>query len=454
MSIIFIFLLFQFLKIAESAIFIKFNRLMSIIKEETYSLDNQYVNQRIDNPYQTIIRIGDPSQYIPGFLKTDEHSFYLSNYNCPKYQSYHRTMSQDLKYITPKEYFDDGSINEYHFTDSLFFDQVFKPHLKIYDYPLIVDNNLVGPQCFHIGSQVLLNKEETGNNVIDVLFNKNYTESSLFEYNIINDDEMHLVFGLELSEEEKKKYKFINPITIYESEFYKNQKWGLTLDYININDYSKLFNNKFSAELDISVGCFLGNTEFHDYFKQYLKDNDIFVEPKICEQEYYIYFFNKDMKGFEKMKNFEIKFYNKEFNYNYTFNYEDLFLEKRNGYYLLIAFEKSFKANWKLGYPFFKKYKFIFDIDSKLIGFINPNGYPDDNKNIQESNFNVKKFLLIIGIIFIAIIILIIGIFIGKKLYEVRKARANELLDEYEYKENNDKIDIKKDEIEPEENIN
>ena len=265
---------------------------------------------------------------------------------------------------------------------------------------------------------------------------------------------MHLVFGLELSEEEKKKYKFINPITIYESEFYKNQKWGLTLDYININDYSKLFNNKFSAELDISVGCFLGNTEFHDYFKQYLKDNDIFVEPKICEQEYYIYFFNKDMKGFEKMKNFEIKFYNKEFNYNYTFNYEDLFLEKRNGYYLLIAFEKSFKANWKLGYPFFKKYKFIFDIDSKLIGFINPNGYPDDNKNIQESNFNVKKFLLIIGIIFIAIIILIIGIFIGKKLYEVRKARANELLDEYEYKENNDKIDIKRDEIEPEENIN
>ena len=107
-----------------------------------------------------------------------------------------------------------------------------------------------------------------------------------------------------------------------------------------------------------------------------------------------------------------------------------------------------------MGYPFFKKYKFIFDIDSKLIGFINPNGYPDDNKNIQESNFNVKKFLLIIGIIFIAIIILIIGIFIGKKLYEVRKARANELLDEYEYKENNDKIDIKKDEIEPEENIN
>ena len=54
---------------------------------------------------------------------------------------------------------------------------------------------------------------------------------------------------------------------------------------------------------------------------------------------------------------------------------------------------------------------------------------------LKESNFNYKNFFIIIGFIIAAIAILILGIFIGKKLYEVRKARANELQDEYEYKE-------------------
>ena len=121
MSFIFIFVIYQFLKYIESSIVIKFNRLMSIMKEKDYRLDLEYENQRVDNPYRTTIRIGNPIQYIPGFLRTDEYDFYLSNYNCPKYEKYNKAGS-DFSYITSKEYFDEGSINEYHFKDSLYFE--------------------------------------------------------------------------------------------------------------------------------------------------------------------------------------------------------------------------------------------------------------------------------------------------------------------------------------------
>ena len=452
MSINIVFLFFLFMEISKSHIAIRFNRIMSIIKEQNYSLDNEYVNQRVDNPYRTYLRLGDPSQYIPSFLKTDEYSFFLSNVNCPSHTFVWRGMSKDLIYITPSECFDDENINEFHVLDSIFLEEtndnlIFRD-IKILNCSLIIDNYMKGPQCFHIGSQGFLKAEETGNNLIDILFKTKYIKSSLYEYKIINDDEMHLNIGLDLNNEEIKNYKFIKPITVYESDFFSYQKWGLAFERIYINNYNNDYKGESQAELDIHLGCLLGNFDFHEYFKKFLKDNDIFVEPKICEQNYYIYFFGKDMPNFDKLKNFKISFYFKELNYNFSFGYQDLILEKRNGYYLLIAFEKDIRNNWKFGFPFFKKYKFIFDQNSKLMGFYCPNGCSSNNPNgypsHKESNFNIKKFLMIFGIVFGAIVILIIGIFIEKYIYEVRKAKANELLDLYEEKENQ-KLEVNKD---------
>ena len=444
MSINIAFLFFLIMEVSKSHITIRFNRMMSIIKEQNYSLDNEYVNQRIDNPYRTYLRLGDPSQYIPSFLKTDEYSFYLSNVNCPSYILVYRGMSKDLIYITPEEYFDDDNINEFHVLDSIFLEEtndnlIFKD-IKIHNFSLIIDNYMKGPQCFHIGSQVLLKAEETGYNLIDILFKNKYIKSTLYEYKIINDDEMHLNIGLDINNEEIKKYKFIKPITVYESEFFSNQKWGLAFENIYINNYNYDYKGESKAELDINLGCLLGSFDFHEYFKKFLKFNNIFIEPKICEQNYYIYFFEKNMPNFDIIKKFEISFYFKELNYNFSFGYQDLILEKRNGYYLLIAFEKNARSNWKFGFPFFKKYKLIFEQNSKLMGFYCPNRCSSN----KESNFDIKKCLMILGIIFGALMVIVIGIFIGKFTYEVRKAKANELLDLYEEKEK-EKLEINED---------
>ena len=432
-------LLFFLLKIIQSHLVIKFNRLMSIIKEQNYSLDYEFVNQRIDNPYISYIRLGDPHQYIPSFIKADEYSFYLSNYNCPKSVFIFREMSHDFSYITPKQYFDEDDFNEYHFSDSLFLDETINnaefSTCKIDNYLLMVDNNMKGQQCFHIGSQVKLRADETGINLIDMLFKKEYIKSNLYEYKIINDDEIYFNMGLNISNESIKNYKFIQPIHIsnYESEYYSNKKWGLKFDKIYLNNYNNAFKGESNAELDINVGCILGNSDFYVYFKEYLRANNISVEPMIGEQEYYFYFFKRDMPGIEIIKNFEISFYDKDLNFNFRLNSQDLLIEKMFGYYFLIAFERKIKPNWTFGYPIFKKYKFIFDSNKEELGFYCSNECSENP--LKESNFNYKNFFIIIGFIIAAIAILILGIFIGKKLYEVRKARANELQDEYEYKE-------------------
>ena len=460
MSIIPIFLLFQAINLINSNIIIHFRRFMSIIKEQTYSLDLEYVNQRVDNPYKAEINLGDPSQRIPGFLKTDEFSFYLSNHECPHSTIYYYTGSNNFTYITPKEYFSEDHITNYQFSDALNLQRLNSINVsdtfnlsdyiytKIGDYMLSSDNNMKGQQCFHIGTQVSLRGDEKRTNLVESLYEMGEIESQLFEFKIISDDEMCLVLGLELEEEEKKQYKFINSITIEDTAFFNYKKLGLKFVNINLNNYGTSYNTETNAEFDISLGCLLGSTDFNEYFKMFLKDNNISVEPKLLEQEYYVYFFKSDFEKIEIIKNFAITFYNKELNYKFILDYDDLFLEKRNGYYFLIAFTKEFRSTWKIGFPFFKKYKFIFDQESKSVGFYCPDGCADGNSQIKQNSFDYKKFFIIFGIIVGAIIILIIGIFIGKTIFEVRKKRANELLEVYEYKEDeNNQITDEKEKI-------
>ena len=115
----------------------------------------------------------------------------------------------------------------------------------------------------------------------------------------------------------------------------------------------------------------------------------------------------------------------------YTFNldYKDLFYEKNGKYFFNVIFDKNNKIQWKLGKPFLKKYVFVYDYDSKTIGFYNellPGG--KKSKKILNFFLNILYFIIIC-------ICGYIGFFYGKKIYDkVRKKRVNEIDDEYEYK--------------------
>ena len=94
-------------------------------------------------------------------------------------------------------------------------------------------------------------------------------------------------------------------------------------------------------------------------------------------------------------------------------------------------------SRWNLGKLFTLKYKFVFNQENKVIGFYTPTDAPNNNNEVLAK---YKYIWIIVGII-AGLLLILVGYFIGKYIYQVRKKRANELLDEYDYTQNDEKND-------------
>lgn len=430
-SFIYFFLLLYLLELIQSSLIIKFKRYLPIKSESKSITLEEFINKRISNIYTTNIFLGNPPQTIPGFLKSYEHKFYLSNEYCPNQKYFYKEKSitfslqnSDVNYI--------GKFIH----DTLYLDSINSNTIKFDNFTMNVDNDLKSPQCFHIGTQLSFKEIEKNTNLIDILHKRNFIKSYFYEYRISNDDELLLILDLNI-DINNNEYKFIKPINRIVSYYNNNQKWGLSFYKYKLKNYTFSLNTEVQAEFNINYGCFFGITEFKEYFEKYLEDNGIFVEAKYIEREFYIFFFEKNLKNVEKLKNIELTFYHRELNFNFTFTYEDLFIESDNGYYFLVIFDYKNSDVWKFGYPFFKKYNFVFNHDAKIMGFTNSN---IDNNISYDKNMTGKKmnskivFIIILGVILIAVAILLFGILIGKKIFSVRKVKVNELLELYDYK--------------------
>ena len=132
--------------------------------------------------------------------------------------------------------------------------------------------------------------------------------------------------------------------------------------------------------------------------------------------------------------------------YNYTFELtdKDLFQIRGDKKYFLIIFDSTSNFPWKFGKLFMQKYLFNFDTDSSMIGFYrkinNENNESNENNGKNEISENISNSNFLVWI-FMGILIIIFGIgcfCLGKFLYNKnRKKRANELEDDYEYKQKN-----------------
>ena len=133
----------------------------------------------------------------------------------------------------------------------------------------------------------------------------------------------------------------------------------------------------------------------------------------------------------------KIQFFNKDYNYTFELNPNELFIKNNNFYFFLVYFDHYPTDNWILGKPFLKKYQLTFDMDGKTIGF-----YTNINKNGKY--FYVKKTSKFTAIALIFCILIIIGlvafIFIYLRRRQFKKRNANELDDDFTYIPKNDKI--------------
>ena len=117
-----------------------------------------------------------------------------------------------------------------------------------------------------------------------------------------------------------------------------------------------------------------------------------------------------------------LNFFHKEFNFTFTLNYQDLFLEKDDKYCLLVIFNHIHAfQDWTLGKPFMTKYEFIFNTEKTTIGFYT---------NFKDSSSSIGFKIIIVFIIIIIGLIYFINQILKLKR---RKARKNEIEEVFDY---------------------
>lgn len=252
----------------------------------------------------------------------------------------------------------------------------------------------------------------------------------------------------------------------YTSSLSGSMEWMLSFNdiyYTNkSNDRVKI--SKFlSGEIFIDFD-YISVTE--EYFSSIKKDffND-YILKGICRviklKEFYLrnQFITCDKKKFtlSEQKKFPSLFlFHRGYNYTFELSYQDLFTESKYDTSKIIfsaIYDPWNPDYFKFGKSFLKKYQFFFNIDSKQLAFVNlakkidggEGEGPGDDRGSDKKNENSEGregktnnkgtlskiiWIIILGILAIGILI---GIIIGKKVWERRKKRVNELQDEDDY---------------------
>ena len=226
--------------------------------------------------------------------------------------------------------------------------------------------------------------------------------------------------------------------------------WGLNFKKIyleNKDNFEEILNDCERCKLvefDPNFGLIKGSKKYEDLINELLFNN--YINNNICfrniiainknyeENDYHYYYCNISIKNEIKNKFNSILFEHSVFNTNFSLDFNDLFLIKENYIFFKIIFDDF--SNWIFGLPFISKNMFIFNSESKEIGYYSKNiNNLEENNNDNENNKINVLFVKVVMILVLSIVLIAVGIFIGKKLYGLkRKVRLNELEDDFEIK--------------------
>ena len=257
----------------------------------------------------------------------------------------------------------------------------------------------------------------------------NYTSD--YEGNLIIGEQPHNFDSVNFHKDELSfSYPFLN------DDFYD---WGLLFDEISFNDvnFRQFHYSSFNYELNYIKGNIDLENQLDIYFNESILNKTCFKEKIYHSYRPHSFFHCKKILFKDNMKYFPpLKFFQYDFNYTFELTYKDLFIEKNDKIILLIFFDQM-RFDWRLGKPFLRKYSFLFNQDTKMVGFYkNQNIGNNTNKNNLDSKW---KIILIVFVIFFAIVILVFsGILIG--IYLFRKKRKNKYTidEDYDYTTKND----------------
>ena len=376
-----------------------------VFSSEIISLDLQYFyNNTLSNSLYSIFNILDKT-YIYTFLKVGELEYNIKA--LISMEKYYFSMSSRYEAIDTKNLSQIYNINK---------SSTFRNISLLDKYYIKSINDIAAKEKFKINSLTI--------NDFDFIYesnNANMKNSSLVEINYMN-------IGLQILSNDKFKYNFIS--LLKERKIINNYNWFILFEQLpkksdgEIYSLDEILNNKPKLLMGVLphaydpkkfiekqfVQLYSNNLQWVIYFKYIYYFNKNKTNTDIISQKRSIYgnrveidfnnlliygpslyltyikrdFFNEylslnichiytddNIEGIfcEKSKNFV------------EFNYQDLFLEKDNKFWFLIVNEIYTEIDeWYIGFSLLKKYQFVFNQDSKTIGFYNPDLEVETNR--------------------------------------------------------------------------
>ena len=212
-------------------------------------------------------------------------------------------------------------------------------------------------------------------------------------------------------------------------------------DKTNQNFFNDLKKDEFLKEIvipEVSVYYItkfdynFGGIAIPEYFNIYLEQKvfSSYLESRECSTEIIKvakgminckFFYCKNEKSIiNKIKDKipTILFFQDHLKYNFTINVNDIIYIKDNYIYFLFFFSTSQKNRWTLGKPFLKKYPFVFNPETKHIGFYS---------SFLLTGIKHKTVIIIASIL--SVIFIIIGLLIGRKKYKIHKIKKQQALE-------------------------
>ena len=430
------------------------------------SFSNNIIRNLYENNIFINIKIGTPSQEIKLPININSDDFFISkpdadfDRNYPKRNGdfyFNQSLSKTFDYqIGRKEetYYSHPHLSNY-VQDSFnfIFTKNQKNEIKIENFKFLLAYQIRESEHGVIGLKGYANNIRR-QDFLTSLKNYNLTNSYIWYLKYNNSKKGNLIIGNfphhdEYNNKNCKKnciFKEKHFAKIYSNitkDSWRNQ-WGLNFKNILIqnNDHNENIlidcEKCKMAEFNPNLGIIKGSQKY----EQIIKDNlfNKYITLNLCfkeiitinknyeENSYNYYYCNSSIYNNLKIEFNSIIFEHREFQTNYSLDFDDLFIQENEFIFFKIIFDDYY--NWIFGAPFLSKYLFSFNSDTKEIGFYSENIL---NENNNDNKFDIIQFIKIIGIIVLGIILIIIGIFIGKKLFgPKRKTRMNELEDNFE----------------------
>ena len=290
---------------------------------------------------------------------------------------------------------------------------------------------------------------------------------TMYNFNFYNELEKNdkgfdgeLIIGAAPHETDTGYYNESDFITVsnYVDEYYYTDMWdgkyiNFTLHFKNVFfflnnnniDENKIYVNTTEsdkASIDFEIGLTKCPFQYYTliksvFFQQYITTNAC-KETTISGGFYGILCDKNKLNAKDFYEKFPtIYFEHLDFNYTFTLDSNDLFIEKDGFLYFGLVSQNEKLNNWRFGQPFLKKYRLVFNHDRKSIGYYIKHKEKEYTPEKTKSKVSLGMILLIAGIALLIVETIIAVVCIKKYKCLNRKKRANELMDDnYDYSSN------------------